>query len=433
MLAAWLVALSRPAAAQLAPPAKCRPGAESALGGLACELRRAIAGTMTAPVVVGLSPRSTGAPKLEPALAVWLAVRLALELGGGAHAWPLAEQSERARALARGARPMLLVTPSLEGERLAVAVEVLGPKTSAPPSASDTIGRASAKRWLDAEVRRFLPPVTLAARKLERAGNLDGDVLALACGGASDAPTVASLGRQTLTLAPLEGNALAAPILRTRVMDLAEVAPVPLREPLASAWFTPEGELLLGSTDRAHGKRLGAEPGAKWRDLAARLPWPGGGCARLDGLLLAPAVVACNPGEAAPLAPKLADPLDAIAGMAIVSRNGATRLVRAGRRASDGAVMLSDGTREVRLEHAGAALALADMDGDGAPELVTSLDTADPSADALVVHSWLGTGLVERLRVPVPTGVRALAICPARAASMAPVVVASSGALWILP
>jgi hypothetical protein len=431
LLAALLTATSSPAAA--APSsAKCRAGAESALGGIACELRRTLAGTLTAPVVVGIAPAGTLRAPLQPAIAVSAAVRLALELGPSAHAWPIAESGERARALARGSRPLLLVIPSIDGDRLAVSVEVLGPKSDANPKANETVNRASARRWLDAEVRRFLPAVPLATRTFKRAGSLDGDVIALACGGTSEAPTVASVGRQAVALAFLQGDTLAAPHLRTLLKDLAEVAPVPLREPLATAWFAPSGDLLIGTTDRATGKILRRHAGgAAWSDLSARLPWPGGACARLDGTLIAPTAVPCG-GEGAAIVPELEEPLDAIAGASVVSRSGAVRLTRAGRRASDAAVTIRDSAREARIERAGAALALADLDGDGAPELASSLDTDDPAADAVVVHSWAGEGLVERFRVPVPTGVKALAICPARAVSMAPVVIATKNELWIL-
>jgi hypothetical protein len=430
LLVALLALPARPAGSEPSTGGRCRDGAESALGGIACDLRKTLGGSVTAPVVVGIAP--VGTTPLQPALAVSVAVRLALELGAGAHAWPIAEQSEHARALARGSRPMLLVTPSLEGDRLAVSVEALGPKTNASPTASETLSRASARRWLDAEVRRFMPAVTIPTKALKRAGNLDADVVALTCGGANDFPAVASVGRQAVSIALLRGDVLDAPLVRVPLKELAEVAPVPLREPLASAWFTPAGELLLGSTDRAQGARLGPEPGARFRALDARLPWPGGGCARLDGLLLAPSAVSCAKGEPAPPTPKLTEPLDALAGVTLVSRSGTTRLVRAGRRGSDAAVMISDGLREARLERAGAALALGDMDGDGTPELVTSLDTADPGADAVVVYSWLAAGLAERWRVPITAGVKALAICPQRAAALAPVAVASGGALWLL-
>ena len=118
--------------------------------------------------------------------------------------------------------------------------------------------------------------------------------------------------------------------------------------------------------------------------------------------------------------PALRDPLDAFAGASLALKNGDARAVRAGRRAADGSVTLTDGEHEVRLQRAGAQLAVGDLDGDDAVELVTSVDTADPTTDAVIAYSWLGAALVEKLRVNVPTGVKALAICPQRADGVCP-------------
>jgi hypothetical protein len=363
-----------------------------------------------------------------------MAVKLALELGPTAHAWPIAERPEHARALARGSRPMLLVKPALQNDRLVVGLEVLAPKPDPKASVDEPIARFVIPHWLDAEVRRFLQPVTIAKHGFRRLAAVDSDTIALACGEVwpTGIVAVATAGRKAVSVAALQGELVAAPTLRPSWRELSEVAPKPLREPLASVTFTPSGAVLVGSTDRAHGKRLVVGATSEWRDLDARLPWPGGGCANLDGLFVAPRAVPCMKGEPATTAPLLREPLDAIAGTNLVSRAGTLRLVRAGRSSTDGSVTVSDGAREVRLEHAGAALALADLDGDGAPELLTSLDTADPSEDALVVYSWLGAELKERLRVPVPDGVRAIAACPQPESGVAPVLLVAGNAIWML-
>ena len=124
--------------------------------------------------------------------------------------------------------------------------------------------------------------------------------------------------------------------------------------------------------------------------------------------------------------------LAAVAGAALVSETGAPRRVRAQRR-PDGTVTLSDGKESAELERIGAQLAIGDLDGDGTPELVASVDTLDAASDAVVVYSWArGRKPVERLRIPAPGGIRALALCPARATQMAPIVAAVGDALWIV-
>jgi hypothetical protein len=368
-------------------------------------------------MVVGWAPSPPTTPPLAPGIAVLAAANIALALGSGASAWPLAEDAARLARFKDGGRPLVVVRPGLEDERLAVTVDGGG-------------RHFVARRRVDAEVRRFLPTVPLVARELKRLGTIDSDTVALACGDQADsgAASVATVGRTFVTFGQLS-PAKYEPGARRELRELGPVAPVPLREPLASAWFTPDGALELGLSDRATAKRL--RPGGAV-DLAARLVWPGGGCANLEHLLIAPAVVPCAKGEPVLHDPPLREPLDAIAGAVIVSPGGHARLVRAGRRAEDGSVVVTDGAHEVRLEHAGAQLALADLDGDGAPELVTSIDTLDPHADAVVVYSWLGAALTERFRLPVPDGVRALAVCPPRAERMSMIAVASAGGLWVV-
>jgi hypothetical protein len=81
----------------------------------------------------------------------------------------------------------------------------------------------------------------------------------------------------------------------------------------------------------------------------------------------------------------------------------------------------------------GAQLALGDLDGDGAVELVSSLDTRDPKLDAVVVRTLVpNQAAAERFRVPVPAGVRALGVCPQRAGAMSPLVVATGDGVWVI-
>ncbi len=100
------------------------------------------------------------------------------------------------------------------------------------------------------------------------------------------------------------------------------------------------------------------------------------------------------------------------------------------------------------VAHSGAQVVVADLDADGDPEILSTLDVlpapqqgvsalrsperpADP--DALVVSSWrIGGAVQERFRMPVPAGIRALAACPPDGSGAAAVVLAVPGELWIV-
>ena len=398
---------------------------------MACDIRTHVAGLAPGAVVIGLD--ATAPPNLgPPGLAVRLAVRVALALGGGAVAWPYTESDAHARALRHGSRPLVLVRTRLAGERLAADAEVIGPEPAGGgPGAA--LGRFGAQRFADAEVRSFWAPVRLAANTLLPLTGSDPDVLALACADPSHdgGLTLATLSRARVAVGTFTANRYEL-VKSRRLAELAPVAPAPLREPFASVAFTARGELSVGISDRASALRLDAGL-TKAEPLSdVRLPWPGGGCSRFDELAIAPRIERCSKDESLLATPALGEPLDAIAGANVTGRSGRVRLIRAGRRASDGSVTITDGEREARLEHAGAQLAVGDLDGDGEPELVTSLDTNEPSQDAVLVYAWHGNALEEKLRVPLPTGVRALAVCPEGATAMAPIAVATSSGVWVI-
>jgi hypothetical protein len=409
----------------------CGAGPAGALTEMACDIRTHVAGLAPGAVVIGID--ATAPPSLgPPGIAVRLAVRVALALGGSAVSWPYTETDEHARAFRHGSRPLVLVRTRLVGERLAADAEMIGPEPASGGHGA-ALGRASAQRFADAEVRSFWAPVRLAANTLLPLKGSDPDVLALACADPNHEGglTLATLSRARVTVGTFS-DARYELVKSRRLAELAPVAPAPLREPFASVAFAARGELSIGISDRASALRLDAGL-AKVEPLPdVRLPWPGGGCSRFDELAVAPRVERCTKGEPALAEPALREPLDAIAGANVTARSGRVRLVRAGRRASDGSVAMTDGEREVQLEHAGAELAVGDLDGDGEPELVTSVDTSEPSQDAVLVYAWRGNALEEKLRVAVPTGVRALAVCPQGPSAIAPIVVATSGAVWVI-
>jgi len=412
--ALMLLALPLDAAPPTPPAAECTRGAGPALGEAACEIARALGERGKHALVVALPPTGDGALAPRPELGSRLAELVAGALGQEASAWRTVEPAGRTLALPWKARPLVLVHVHVEGDRTRATADlfaayprlwqrVRGEKLG--PSA-----HAVSERGIDGEVRAFLPRIPLAAKNVHRATGVDSDVVALACGDVDKDGSleIATIGRRRIALGRLRDRVF-RPFASRPFGELAPVAPVPFREPVASAWVPEPGVLEVGTTDRARALRLDGKL-AKLRELDVRLPWPGGG-----GLVTS----------------ELAS-TDAVAGATLVSKTGETRRIRAGRR-PDGTVLLSDGQRSVELERVGAQLAIGDLDGDGDPELVASLDTLDPASDAVVVYSWpAGKKPVERLRIAAPGGVRALALCPPRATQMAPIAAAVGDALWVV-
>jgi hypothetical protein len=417
-------------------PAPCSRGAAAALGEIACELARGVAGHARTALVVGAPPTAEASASPAAELGARLAKLVAGALGPGATAWPSAESGAKARGLGGGTTPVVLLETRLRGDRVEVTADVFVGRQRfwqrVRGARGGPVAHAFAERAIDGEVRSFLPKVPLVAREVRKVTGLDTDVVAVACGDLTGdgEPEIAAVGRQRVTLGRVRSDRFEA-IAARAWSELEPIAPAPLREPIASAWIPAAGVLEVGSSDRARALRLDAG----LRELAAldaRLPWPGGGCARLGGLSVLPELERCTAGESARAKETLGEPLDALGGALVVAGDGRSRVVRAGRRASDATLIMTDGGRRIELPNAGAQLALGDLDGDGAPEVAVSLDTLDTAADALIIYSWLGNELKERLRLPMPGGLRALGLCPARAAGMGPIVAATNEALWLI-
>ncbi len=416
--------------------AGCTSGSRAALGEIACELAANLGPSAERSLVVA-GPLTT---ELEPKDAERLVSRLASLVGGSLG--PSATVSQRsatlaeARRLAQGTGTLVYLSVRLGRDRLEVSADLYPVarrfwqrvKNPAPGASS----HAFASRALDAEIRAFLPPVPLVARRVDKAQGSDPDVIALACGDANadGSNVLVVVGRRRISLGRIREQQFRVE-KSVAWSDLVPVAPAPLREPIGSAWVARPGVIEVGSSDRAQAVRLDASL-AKTAVLGRTLPWAGGGCAKLDGLFVAGQADACGEGELPRIAP-FEGALDAMAGAILTQADGGRRWVRAGRSAIDQSVSVQDSAgAKARLGRAGAQVAVGDLDGDGSTELVTSLDTLEPKDDAIVVYSLQGERLDEKWRVPVPSGVRALAICPFEGSGIAPIGIVTSDSVWVV-
>jgi hypothetical protein len=163
----------------------------------------------------------------------------------------------------------------------------------------------------------------------------------------------------------------------------------------------------------------------------------GDACIRFQGSTLATTIGKCADADTWPLPFDVDGPLDVAAVATFVAADGVARTVDAARDARTGEVTLRAFGRTASIARAGAQIALADLDQDGAPEAITSLDVLFTAAgdveDALVITTLQPDGsLREKSRTPVATGVRAVTACPPEGGGSASVVIATAGELWIV-
>lgn len=406
----------------------------SAIGQVSCELARGLpAGTTAISVVTSGVVSDQHAERTEE-LGRRLASLVAGELGARARASErILDVASAQRSTPRGV-DVLVLSAELGRERFRVSADLF----AAPrgfwerfrPGLVGAVAHVQAAHLPDAELLAYLPPVPLVLTRIDKAAPLEEASVAVACGDVDGdgALEIVYVGRHKIQLGrvvrgkfQVTASALWA--------DLSGVAPRPLREPVASAAVSPSAGLEVGISDRADGLRLDRALRVVQR-FPGRLPWPAGGCASVGATGLAPERTACNQAVSSRATDDL---VDALAGTRVVRRDGSALSVFATRR-TNGQLELERGGKKIAVATGvGAQVALGDLDGDGRPELLSTLDTLDPSRDALLVRTLGDDGtLRDAFQVAVPSGVRSLAICPSEGSALTPVVLATGDGLWVL-
>lgn len=410
-------------------PASCAEQQGTSLGQVACEIARALPATQGPVRVKVAGIHSPLRMERADELAARLARAVAGALGENARTEPLEAQQRAGGSTSRV--PLLVLQAELTRERFSVNAELLPAARKFwdrfRPGEAGAVQRAHATRPLDAELAAHLPPVPLVLTRVDKA-RIDEPSVALACGDVDGdgGLEIVSVGRRRIQVGRIAGNRFET--LRARNWsELSEVAPRPLKEPLASASVEGAERIRVGLSDRKDALLLDAAlaPVTRYEGL---FPWPGSGCVGLvpGGLAEVRAPCEAKPTRAA------GGPLDAIAGARFTRRDGSAFEALAARRPS-AELLLEIGKTRLRVDAAGAQIALGDLDSDGSVELLTSLDTLEPSSDALLVRTVTNDGkLREAFRVPVPNGVRALAACPSYGNLLAPVLLATGDELWVL-
>jgi hypothetical protein len=433
--------LCQPAGPKPAVPeatSACTTGRASAISELACEVKQGL-GKLPASSLVVASPLVSDQKAATPnELGARLASVVAGALGSGIKNTGEPATLARARTLAAKAGTLVHLQPEIVRGELRLTADVYPvPKNFwdrvRDPEPSPTSHTYAARR-VDAELRTFFPPVPLVAKHIDKATTSEGSPVAVACGDVNGdgALEIVLVGRTRVQIGRLRGGRFVA-FAQSSWTQLSPLSRSPLREPIASAVIEPGKWLDIGSSDRLDAVRLDASF-VPIQKLGRRLPWPGGGCAKILGTNVRPEIEACAATDGAPPLAKMERVSDALAGAIVTTKSGKSRVLRAQRAFNESLVVLRDDAgKRVEVEGVGAQIAVADVDGDGQPELIGSADTLEPAGDALVVRTWQDDGkLVERTRVAVQSGVRAVAACPTDSSGLSPVVMATQGEIWLI-
>ncbi len=272
---------------------------------------------------------------------------------------------------------------------------------------------------LDAELRALIPPPPLVVSEVLKLKAPERGIAALACGplGSDGGQELVLVSRSSVRVGRVVGRAFAE---RKRVAwsTLSAVAPTPLREPIASAEITAQGNLRVGLTDRKDGLELSPELGVLAR-FEGLMP-VAGSCVERSALGLSARFQSCAEPAASRSQAATVDAVAGFTGLQLGRDVTSTRVVGARPELAQ------------LTQHVGAQLAAGDPDSDGDAELAYSSDTLDGTKDRLTLVTLKGKHPVQRFELAAP-GITAIAVCRGREGpGMAPIIVASGDELWLI-
>jgi len=421
------------------PPAPL-PRNGSAIGSAVGSLAQSLSPHVRAPLVFCGAVRSDVPSPRAAELSARFAALLAGALGNGARAGRSPVALDAARSASSTASAFVFVELELIGGELRANADVrLVPRNiwdRARDPAPEPSAHAFASARLDAEVRSYLAPIPLVAWRADKFALDESEIVALGCEDLDrdGALEVLTVSRRNVTLGRVRQGKL-QPLQRAAWADLSPIAASPWREALGFLSFAPSGAVDIGVTDRARMLRLSPE----LRPIATLdgIPLPSSSealCARMQPGTFFDKIVRCAPSDPAPTVQSPAASFDVWASGRIVGIDGSVRDIFAAREPPEGRLQLRDSAgKTATLQRVGAQIAIADLDLDGEPEIVSARDVLDPREDAVAVRSWTASGAFrDRVGVGVPSGVSAVAVCPPDGPGPRATLVATRSELWVL-
>jgi hypothetical protein len=429
-------AQAEPALAKSSPNADC-DRESTAIGRSACLLAGSLSGQADSALIVAAATLGDERVALPGAVSERLAQLLAAKLGASATPSKTPLTLAQAVHAASAARGLIYLSLSLHRDRLDVSADVyLGAgrfwqRVKSPGLALK--GHGFVTTALDPELRALFPAIPLVVSRVDKAQAAEPGILALACGDlrGDGSHEIAAVGRRRVQVGRLEHGRFSARV-SLNWADNSAIAPSPLREPIATCAVPEPGKLWVGLSDRADTLELSSTLAVehKWH---AVMPWPGAGCTRRVGLGYEGKARAC-PGSSPLPDVDFGTAVDAFASRALTNHRGQLHTLRVARAVgADFARALDSLQPEVLVPNVGAQVAVGDLDEDGLPEIVSSSASLDRRADQLLVRTLTDSGqLRERLRLSVPSGIDALAICPGDGRAMAPLLLATGDGIWLI-
>jgi hypothetical protein len=400
--------------------------AASAIANVTQEVAKALAQIPAGSLVVA-SPIASDVPATKTdEIALRIASVLAGKLPGQARAHTQPLGLAGAHAAAKGKPAVVFLRLEIARGDLRVTADAIPVVANSwdrirlPPP--PPIAHAFASTPIDAEIRGALTPIPLEQAKVDKAKHDEGEVLAAACGDID--------GDGSLELALISQARVAIGRLRQGRFavtksapwsTLSPRAPIALREPLGGATVVRGAGLIAGVSDRLP---VVLDANLKPREPARGIP-SGNACAAIDPSTsgLAGALFPCT-GTGKETWDVPVKKYDAAISTEIVDAKGNATTLVAAREPGGKLTLKSDAKRT--MDGVGAQIGIADLDLDGAPEIVTSTNAAD---DVLTVSALDGK---PRLKFPAPNGIRAICTCPPEEKGIPSVIAIVGDEVWLV-